>query len=471
MSLTTDRPTDDLTLAIFGQGLSGELHLPDDPAFLGLATPWNVTQHASRSFRAVVAAASAIDVVRTVRFAAARGLRVAVQCTGHGAVPIAGDDVLLLSTAALNGVEIDVERATARIGSGAVWQDVLDAATPYGLAPICGSAPNVGVVGFLTGGGIGPFVRSHGLSSDYVRSFELVTGEGALLRVSAEEHPELFWGLRGGKATLGIVTAVEIELPRLASFHGGTLFFAGRDAPKVLHAWQRATVGIDEAISTSLAIMQLPPVPELPAPLAGQMTVAVRIASVGGPQAAGVFASKILCVARPVFGDLGELPYSALASLHMDPVDPMPALERSVVISDLSSDLMDALLAVAGPRSASALTMVELRLLGGALARPAGHADAFDHRGAAANLMVIGALVPEIAHLIGPQAGAVIDAAAPHASGGVLPNFEPSGEMRLNARAYGPETRRRLAALADHHDPAGTFAVGQVIRDLAASAA
>jgi FAD/FMN-containing dehydrogenase len=97
---------------------------------------------------------------------------------------------------------------TARVGGGVTWQTVLDAATPHGLAPMCGSAPAVGVVGYLTGGGIGPLVRTVGLSADHVRAFELVTGWGQVLRVTPDEHADLFWGLRGGNSMFGIVTAV-----------------------------------------------------------------------------------------------------------------------------------------------------------------------------------------------------------------------------------------------------------------------
>lgn len=116
------------------------------------------------------------------------------------------------------------------MGAGARWQDVLDAATTHGLAPLCGSAPGVGVVGYLTGGGIGPLVRTVGLSSDHVRAFDVVTGEGTLLRATPEENADLFWGLRGGKATLGIVTAVEIALLPISEFYGGAVYFDGDDA-------------------------------------------------------------------------------------------------------------------------------------------------------------------------------------------------------------------------------------------------
>ena len=440
--------------------LSGDLYLPGDEGY-ALSTPWNVA--VQRAPRAVIAAASAVDVVETVRFAAAHGLRVAVQRTGHGAVEI-GEDVLLVHTARLDECVLDLPSRTVRVGAGVLWQEVLDVATPHGLAPLVGSSPNVGVVGFLTGGGIGPLVRSYGLSADYIRSFDVVTGDGSLLHVTPERHAELFWGLRGGKGTLGIVTSVEIELVELSSFQGGTLYFDGADAPAVLHAWRAACVDLPDHTSTSVALLQLPPLPAVPAPLAGRMTVAVRVASIAGPAEVDALVAPLLAVATPILGGMGEVPYSAIASLHADPVDPMPTHEASGLLRELSAEAIDALLSVAGPGSGSVQTVVELRLLGGGLRWRTPYRSAFCHREAAANLAVIGVLAPPVATAVPGHAAAVMEAVAPWATGGVLPNFAPSADPDVHARCYDAATRHWLGALAEHHDPQGVLRVGQVIR-------
>src|SRR5690606_18447476 len=135
----------------------------------------------------------------------------------------------LVQTSAMKHCDVDRRARTARVGAGARWQDVIDAAAPHGLAPVAGSAPGVGVVGYLTGGGIGPLVRSVGLSSDHVRSFDVVTGEGRLFRATPHENADLFWGLRGGKATLGIVVGAEIDLLPIPEFYGGAVYFDGPD--------------------------------------------------------------------------------------------------------------------------------------------------------------------------------------------------------------------------------------------------
>jgi hypothetical protein len=387
-----------------------------------------------------------------------------VQRTGHGAVPLDGDDVLLLPTGALDECAVDVAGRTARVGAGVVWQEVLDAATPHGLAPLVGSAPGVGVVGFLTGGGIGPLVRTYGLSSDAVRAFELVTGRGELLRVTPTDHAELFWGLRGGKGSLGIVTAVEIDLMPLTGFYGSALYFDGADAPAVLEAWRVMCEGLPEHSSTSLAILQLPPLPDVPPPLAGKMTVAVRFASVARAQEAEPFLAPLRAVATPLIDTVADTPYAAIGSVHADPTEPMPGHESSGLLRELTPETIAALLAVAGPGSGSPQAIVELRQLGGALSREPRHKSAFCHRGAAFSVLAIGVLAPEIAEVVPVHGAAVIEAMGPWATGGKLPNFAPSADPAEIALAYDEDTRAWLGALADQHDPDGVLDVGQVVR-------
>lgn len=441
--------------------VTGEVSRPGERGY-DLAIPWNVA--VARAPRAVVAAASAEDVLETVRFAADNGLRVAVQRTGHGAVPVEGDDVLLVHTGRLSAIEVDVEGRRARVGAGAIQQDVLDAATPHGLAPLVGSSPTVGVAGFLTGAGIGPLVRTHGLSSDHVRAFRVVTGDGRLLRVAPDDHAEVFWGLRGGKASVGIVTEVELDLLPIATVYGGALYFDGADAATVLHAWRRWGAKLPEHANTSVALLQLPPLPGVPPPLAGRLTVAVRYTSVAKPADAEALLAPIRAVATPILDGVGELPYAAVGSVHADPVDPTPTHEDSALLRTLPAEAVDALLALAGPGAASPQAVVELRLLGGAMAREGAHRSAFCHRDAAYSLLAVGVLAPPVADAVPGHAAALVDALAPWSTGGVLPNFAASADPVRNARCYDEDTRHWLGALADRLDPAGVLRIGQVVR-------
>ena len=438
--------------------ISGSLALPGEPGY-DLAAPFNVAVPMAPA--AVVAAANADDIAETVRFANDNGLRVLPQRTGHGALKMDLEDVLLVHTAQLDELKIDPVGKRARIGAGVIWQQVLDAAAPHGLAPLVGSAPGVGVVGFLTGGGVGPLVRTYGLASDTVLAFEVVTGDGRLLRVTPEEHADLFWGLRGGKHTLGIVTAVEIALLNLTTVHGGAIYFDGTDASGVLHTWREWAQTLPEHANTSIALLQLPPLPGVPEPLAGRFTVAVRFTSIAEADECNALLAPVRAAATPLIDTIGELPHAAIGAVHADPVDPMPVLETSGLLDELTPEAIDTLLSVAGPEADSPQVIVELRLLGGALAREPEHTSAFCHRDAAFSLLVIGVpMMPGV-----PEHNAAVHAAMrPHLTGNEFPNFGAAvGEARM-ARVYTENTRTWLAALAERHDPKGVLRVGQTVR-------
>lgn len=459
MTMSTDLTRDEALRTLRDQ-VATHVALPGEPGY-ERCTPWNVAAPVTPA--AVVLATTPEDVAATVRFAAAHGFTVTVQATGHGAVGV-GADTILVQTSAMKHVAVDALKRTARVGAGARWQDVLDAACPHGLAALCGSAPGVGVVGYLTGGGIGPLVRTVGVSSDHVRSFDVVTGEGKLLRATPEENADLFWGLRGGKATLGIVTAVEIDLLPYPEFFGGALVFDGSEASAVLHAWRTWSVGLPDTVNTSIAIQQLPPLPGIPEPLAGRMTVALRYTAVGDFAEAAQLLAPMRAVATPVLDTIGVHPYAAIGMVHADPVDPMPINEDQALLSELPADAVGALLAAAGPSAGSPQVIVELRLLGGALARPPRHRSAFCHRDAAFALAVIGVLMPETAEGVVQHACAVTQAVASWATGGQMPNFAPSYDPARPSRVYAEDTLHWLAALADRYDPARVLATGQVVR-------
>lgn len=461
-SSTVDRRvSDDARLASLRDRLAGGLALPGDPDY-GLAAPWNVA--VERAPRAVVVAEDPGDVVTAVRHAARHGLRVAVQRTGHGAVSLDGDDVLLVHTAGLDDCTVDPSTRRARVGAGVLVQELLDAAAPHGLGPLTGSATTVGVAGFVTGAGIGPLSRTFGTIADHVRRIDVVTGEGRLLSVGPDRHPDLFWGLRGGKATLGIVTAVELDLLPLHTVYGGALFFDAADARGMLHTWRTWSARLPGHANTSFALMRLPAMPGVPAPLADRLTATIRFTSVAPRDEAEALLAPLREVAPTVFDTVDVLPYAAIGAVHADPVDPMPVHESSGLLRELPAAAADRLLDLAGPGSGSPQTVVELRLLGGALAGPPAVPAAAGRPDAAYSLLTIGVLAPPVASQVARHALEVEAAMGEWATGGALPNFGPSADPARNARCYDVESTRRLAALAERHDPAGVLRVGQVVR-------
>lgn len=459
MTVTTPNNTGTDPAAELRAAVACVVARPGEPGF-ERAIPWNVAVPIDPY--AAVFVESAADVAATLRIAAQHGFTVGVHATGHGALPL-DQGSILVHTSALSDLRIDPQARTAHVGAGVKWQQVIDAAAPHGLAGLAGSAPDVGVVGFITGCGIGPFVRTVGLSSDHVRSFELVTGQGEILHVTPENHAELFWGLRGGKSTLGIVTSVEIDLLPIAEFYGGALYFDGSDAAAVVRAWRDWSINLPEHANTSIALLQLPPLPDVPPQLAGKLTVSVRYASLADPATAEALIAPLRTVATPLIDAVAVMPYAAMGAIHADPVDPMPTFEGATLLGEFNDTALNSLLSLAGPGSHSPQVVVEVRRFGGAMSRPAAHRSAFCHRDAAYHLFTVGVLAPPVAEQVAPHAAAIVAALEPWTIG-ELPNFDPgTGPGRL-ARCYDEDTLAWLSALADRHDPAGVLRVGQVVR-------
>jgi FAD/FMN-containing dehydrogenase len=423
------------------------------------ATPWNLAVPSQPA--AVAEARTAEDVSAAVRYAGQHGLRVAVRSTGHGAVPVDAS-TLLVHTAAMDDFTIDPTRRVARFGAGVRWQLLLDAAARFGLAPICGSAPGIGAVGYLTGGGIGPLARTYGVSSDFVREMKVVVGDGRVLRATPTEHPDLFWGLRGGKATLGLVTEVEMDLVALSDFYGGALWFDAVDAAPVLRAWRRMCADLPDQCTTSIAVMRLPQLDVLPAQIAGRQTVSVRFGWVGDQQRGESFLGRIRESASAVLDDIRRRPYRQIGAIHSDPVAPAAVTQRSALLGEISDVAVERLLDSTRPGE-NRQSIVELRRLGGAIARMPRHASAYCHREAAYSLFLSGPAGPDVADL-DAQAGRVVDALSPWTQPGLLPNFAASDDPAEIARCYDRDSLYWLNELGDHYDPDHVLHIGQVAR-------
>ncbi|WP_067139079.1 FAD-binding oxidoreductase [Microtetraspora malaysiensis] len=440
----------------------GPVLIPGQDGFEEEAAGFNL---AVRHRPAVIVGATGVeDVAAAVRLAAAHRLPVAVQATGHGAVQ-AADGALLVSTRRMREIVVDPVARTARIGAGCTWAEVVAAVSPYGLAPLSGSASGVGAVGFTLGGGIGPIARTFGFAADHVREITVVTGDGRIRTADTGREPDLFWALRGGKGGFGVVTSITVDLFPITAVYGGGLFYAGEDAPSVLHAYRTWTATLPEATTTSVALLRLPPLPELPPQLSGRFVVHLRIAHMGEEREAEALLAPMRAVAAPVLDAVGPLPYTALDAIHQDPVTPMPVAERSMLLRELTGEAVDALLAVAGPAAQVPLAVVEVRQLGGALAREPKEPNAVGGRDAAFSLMVIGAPVPELMDSAVPASiRAVVEAAAPWSTGGTMINFQGSAlAPEQLSRAWPEPVLARLAELRDRFDPANLFRFGHVV--------
>lgn len=405
----------------------------------------------------VVGASSASDVVQAVRFARSRGWRVAVQSTGHGANrPVEGG--LLVTTSRLAGVEIAPAARTAVAGAGARWGAVVASAAPHGLAPITGSSPAVGVVGFLLGGGVGPLVRSHGFASDYLANATLVTGTGQLLRASDDENPDVLWALRGGGPRLGIVTEIGVRLVDLPALYAGSLFFEEAHIETILRGWVDFTAEAPPQVTTSLAIVRFPPRDTIPAPLRGRQLLTIRFAYPGDAKEGARLAAPLRALA-PVYLDmLAALPISDVAHIFNDPPGPLPAWASGHSLNRIDQDFASALLRHAGSGTTWPFLATELRHLGQATTRDVAGGSAVGGRSASFTFTLLGANPAQFDAVLPQAESRLMDDLGPWLSPDIIGNFapHPSGPQAPVAPAAA-STRARLAELEQRYDPDGLF--------------
>ncbi|WP_300018379.1 FAD-binding protein [Pseudonocardia sp.] len=445
---------EDLAPLVAGPVLTG-----DDPRTADEVAAFNTT-HTPRP-AVVVGATCAADVAAAVRWAAARGRAVAVQSTGHGLLSDLADTVLV-TTGRMSTVAVDPVARTARVGAGVRWAQVIEAAAPFGLAPLNGSSSRVGVIGYPLGGGLGPMARRYGFAADHVRRAELVSAGGEILSVDAATDPELFWALRGGKGNFGIVTELEFDLVPVTSLYGGGIFFPGAAAADVLHTYRTWVQSLPEETTTSIALLRMPPLPELPEPLRGQFVVHLRYAHLGSPQEGAALLAPMRAAAPTVMDLVAEMPYAAVDSIHMDPTDPMPAWERGATLRALPAEAVDELLAVAGPDVDVPLVMVEVRHLGGAAARPARVPNAVAGRDAAFTLLALGPMAGPLAETMPAITQSLVDRMAPWAGGALLNFLGAAGPDRVLG-LWDDADRARLLAVKHRLDPTTMFSCGHAL--------
>ena len=263
-------------------------------------------------------------------------------------------------------VEIDAENRRARVEAGALWEDVVVPATEQGLTALHGSSPNVGVVGYSLGGGIGWLARKHGLSAESVLAVEVVTADGTLLRADRTQNTDLFWALRGGGGGLGVVVAMEIALYEVEELVAGMMIWPWEQSADVLTAYVEWAETAPNSVSASARMLQIPPLPDIPEFLRGRQIVVIDGAVLGNEDEANEILAPFRALG-PEIDTFATVPAAALMRLHMDPEPPMPGKGDGFLVDDLDADAVKAIVEIAGPGTDSPLMMVELRQLGGTL--------------------------------------------------------------------------------------------------------
>lgn len=430
------------------------VHLPGSAGYDEHRMPWNVA--ADQRPAAVAAPTTVTQVAQVVRAAAELGLAVSTQSTGHASAPLAAqgmENTVLLRTGALNGVHVDPVRRTARVEAGARWADVVAAAAPYGLTALHGSAPHVGVVGYTLGGGLGWYARRHGLAAHGLLAAELVTATGEVVSATEYDDPELLWALRGGGGNFGVVTTLEVALHDVGQPYAGMMLWGAERAEQVLRTWARWCETAPDTVTTSFRIMRFPDLPQLPPFLAGRTVVLVDGAVIGTEEEGRQVLAPLRDLA-PEMDTFAVLDAAGVTGIHMDPVDPTPAVGAGTVLRELSQDAIEAFLSMVGPGVETGVFVAELRQAGGALARPAD--AALSHvPGSHIGMFLAIAPTPEAAAAGEQATQAVADALEPWSTGGAFLNLT---DRAVDARrGFSPEAWERLVAVRRRLDPQGRF--------------
>jgi FAD/FMN-containing dehydrogenase len=401
----------------------------------------------------VVGALDADDVVAAVRYAVSCDLPVAVTATGHGHTTGLTRGVVI-TTSRMRGVTVDPVARTARVEAGVRSADLVAAAAEHGLAPVSGSFPGVGVVGYTLGGGLGLLGREFGWASDRLRAVEIVTADGVLRRVGPGD--ELFAALRGGRPAVGVVTALTVGLVPVGRVVGGGLFLDAADADRVLPVVRRLGEEAPESLGVSVGVIPIPDLEAVPAPIRGRTVLHVRLVDTSDDGAAARAAEAALRAESPVLlGGLREMPWTESGSIFAEPEAPHAYEGTNVLVSSLSDGALGAVVAAA--RSASVGCVVDVRRLGGALSRPADGPDAVSFREAGWIVRVLSAVDGASATEMRAAHDAVLAPVADVALGRMA-GFVYGAAPVTAAEMQEPAVRELLERVRETVDPRGMFA-------------
>jgi hypothetical protein len=394
---------------------------------------------------------SAQEVAAVVEVAREHGLRVAPQGTGHGAAARASlEGSVLVDMSRMNAVVIDPERRRAHVQAGAQWMHVVGPAAEHGLAGLSGTAPDVCVTGYVLGGGAGWMVRRYGLAANSVRAAEVITADGRQVHVAADSERDLFWAMRGGGGSFGVVTALELELFPVRELYAGVLFWPQERASEVLEAWQVWTQNAPEEMTSLGRLLNVPPLDDIPEPVRGRSFVMVEAAWLGD-EAGGSEQLAPLRELNPEMDTFAMIAPPGLAALHMDPPEPVPFAGDGMLLDDLPAQAIDAILKAAGPGTDSQLLSLEVRHLGGAAGRPAPDHGALGAIDAQYALYAVGmAPTPETKQDVLQNIDQLRTGLAQWDNGLFLNFTERPGNA---GRMFSDEVHRRLREVKSRYDP------------------
>jgi hypothetical protein len=447
-----------LSISDVRAAIHGRVITPDDPGYDEARTV--VVGGIDRRPAVIVRVADTADVQHVVRLAGATGLELAVRSGGHsGAGHSTTDGGIVLDLRDMTALDIDVEGRSAWAETGLTAAAYSAAAGAHGLATGFGDTGSVGIGGITLGGGVGYLVRKYGLTIDDLLAADVVTADGELRRVDADQHPDLFWAIRGGGGNFGVATRYQFRLHDVPTFVGGMLILPA--TAETVASFIAAAEAASEELSTIANVMPCPPVPFVPEEHHGQVVILALMAYAGEVEAGERALAPFRAIATPLADMLKPMPYPEIYPPDDDSYHPL-AIARTMFIDKVDGDvarlIVDRLEA-----SDATMRVAQLRVLGGAMARVPADATAFAHR--TSRIMVNIAAFYE-----GPDDRAVREAwvegfvADLHqGDDGAYVNFlVDEGQERVHA-AYPGATWDRLREVKRRYDPDNVFRLNQNI--------
>jgi FAD/FMN-containing dehydrogenase len=461
MATTTSTGPGLLTDAFRGS-FRGELLEPGDAGYDDARAVYNGM--IDRRPALVARCADTADVIAAVTLARETGTPLAVRGGGHNAGGLGvWDDAIVVDLSLMRGVRVDPAAGTVRVEGGALWADVDHATHAFGLAVPCGVIASTGVGGLTLGGGIGNLSRQHGLTIDSLLSADVVLADGSFVTASADEHPDLFWALRGGGGNFGVVTSFEFRGSPVRNVIGGPMMFALERAPEVMRAWEQFIADAPEDISSWFAFITVPPVDPFPPQLQLQKVCALIWCCTGSAERADELLAPFRAM-EPLLDGVGELPLPALNSAF-DPLFPKGHqwYWRADFVNELSDEAIAVHLKYAEQLPTGQSTM-HLYPIDGAAHRPSNEDTAWSYRDARFGQVIV-AVDPDPANNEAMIAWAreYHDALHPHSAGGAYVNMMMHDEGPDRVRASYRDNYDRLVEVKRQYDPENLFRINQNI--------
>jgi hypothetical protein len=435
--------------------IAGQVVQPGDSDWDQARAAWNLAS--DRQPAAVAFVQSAEDVAKVVGLAASHGLKVTGRGTGHGAVAIGAlDDTILIRTERMRGIEIDEGARTARVEAGVLAIELGAACTERGLCSMPGSAPDVGVIGYTLGGGLSWLGRRYGFACNRVTAIELVTADGEIRRVDADNDSDLFWALRGGGGCYAIVIALHVALLPIANLYAGIMIFPAELGVGAIRAYRDWADTVPDEVTSVVRFLRPPPLPDVPEPLRDRPLITIDAAFIGDQAEGERLLAPLREIGEPIMDTFAQVPAEALSKIHMDPEQPVPGIGHHALLSELPDEAIDAFVGAAGAESGTPLLLTELRHIGGALGREG------ESPGALAKLdaeyLMFGIGMP-----MTPQLGEAIDAQLDHLEQTMAPWRADGGYFNFAERSCAIDAilpaaaNQRLLEVKRRWDPDGVI--------------